>query len=739
MLTAGLAAGLVTVAAASPAAAAVSSYTSGGFTVGDSGPSNPNPVTVTVPAGTGSLQSLTLTLINPVHAHPYDMVFDLRSPSGVTVRIGCQDGRTTFSNGSTCNPLTPFYGTDPAGTWQLYPNDVLAYQDDFGTNYGGFTLTLDTVIPAPPAVTTNPQSATITAGATVTLTSAATGEAPPTVQWQVDSGAGFTNIAGATSSSYSVTPAYAESGRQYRAVWTNSLGTATSTAATVTVLPRAAAITTQPGDTTVPSGSTVQLTTAATGDPAPTVRWERAAPGSATFTTVPGATGTTLDVGVVRLPDDGTQYRAIWTNAAGDTVSNVATVTVTLVAPAVTMNPADSSAASGNSVTLQAAADSEVPATVQWQEAVPGGPFTDVPGATSTTYAFTASFVQDGFRYRALFTNPAGSTSTTEATLTVSPEGPQVTSDPADVTVEEGDAATFTAGATGDPAPQVQWQVSTDGGTTFTDIAGAQLATYTIPATSRTEHLSLYRAVFFNLAGAASTTPAVLRVFYAPEIATDPADVVVDSGGNATFTAGAAGTPAPTVQWAVSHDGGTTFTDVAGATSSTFGLMGLTYADSGTVVRAMFTNSVGDATTQQATVTVNPAAPVVTTQAADQTVVAGKTVTFTAAATGDPVAAVQWRVSTDGGVTFTDIAGATKATYTVTGAAAGNGNQYVAVFTNVGGTVSTRAATLTVTPAPTGVLAVTGADGVLPGVVALLLIAAGAAATVATRRRRTAS
>ena len=48
-------------------------------------------------------------------------------------------------------------------------------------------------------------------------------------------------------------------------------------------------------------------------------------------------------------------------------------------------------------------------------------------------------------------------------------------------------------------------------------------------------------------------------------------------------------------------------------------------------------------------------APTVTTQPASQTVTAGQTATFTAAASGNPTPTVQWQVSTDSGSTFSDI------------------------------------------------------------------------------------
>lgn len=90
------------------------------------------------------------------------------------------------------------------------------------------------------------------------------------------------------------------------------------------------------------------------------------------------------------------------------------------------------------------------------------------------------------------------------------------------------------------------------------------------------------------------------------------------------------------------------------------------------------------------------AAPVVTTQPANNMVIDGATVMFTAGATGSPVPTVQWQVSTNHGGPFTNVAGATSTSLTFTAILAQNGNQYRAVFTNTGGTTNTTAAVLTV-------------------------------------------
>jgi hypothetical protein len=99
-------------------------------------------------------------------------------------------------------------------------------------------------------------------------------------------------------------------------------------------------------------------------------------------------------------------------------------------------------------------------------------------------------------------------------------------------------------------------------------------------------------------------------------------------------------------------------------------------------------------------------APAITTNPTDQITVAGEQATFTAAASGVVPPTVQWQVSSDKGMVFINIAGATSPTLPITTVrallGAGRGPrfplEYRAVFTNKLGQVSTTAATLTVHP-----------------------------------------
>ena len=87
-----------------------------------------------------------------------------------------------------------------------------------------------------------------------------------------------------------------------------------------------------------------------------------------------------------------------------------------------------------------------------------------------------------------------------------------VTTQPVNQTVTTGQTATFTAAATGSPTPTAQWQVSTDGGATYTDIAGANSATFTLATTTTSQNGYRYRAVFTNILGSATTIAAILTV-----------------------------------------------------------------------------------------------------------------------------------------------------------------------------------------------------------------------------------
>jgi hypothetical protein len=190
---------------------------------------------------------------------------------------------------------------------------------------------------------------------------------------------------------------------------------------------------------------------------------------------------------------------------------------------------------------------------------------------------------------------------------------PVVTTEPVSQRVDAGTVATFSAAASGLPMPSVQWQASVDNGKTFVDIANATSTTLSFTTVS-SESGGQYRAVFTNAAGRAVTAVATLTIGDEPQVTTQPASQKVDAGAVVTFTAAAAGTPAPSIQWQVSSDEGSTFSPVASDTTDTLSFT-TTAADDGNQYRAIFTSSSGSATTDTATLVVIPAGDVIPSSA----------------------------------------------------------------------------------------------------------------------------
>jgi uncharacterized repeat protein (TIGR01451 family) len=151
------------------------------------------------------------------------------------------------------------------------------------------TLTVN----APPVVTTNPANQSVSAGSSATFTAAASGSPAPTVQWQVSvAGGAFSNVPNATSTTLTFTAAFSQNGNKYQAVFTNSVGTATTTAATLTVIaPDVTISKTHAGDFTVGSTGvyTIKVTNSGTGPTTGAIAATDTLPAGLTFVSSAGA------------------------------------------------------------------------------------------------------------------------------------------------------------------------------------------------------------------------------------------------------------------------------------------------------------------------------------------------------------------------------------------------------------------------------------------------------------------
>lgn len=487
------------------------------------------------------------------------------------------------------------------------------------------------VVPAPvaPSITVHPADQAVTEPATATFDVTASGTAPLSYQWQRNTGGTWTAIAGATAASYT-TPATVrtnDNGAQFRVVVTNGAGSATSNAAALTVnpAPLVPAFTAQPADITVTAPASATFSVTVSGVPAPTLQWQLSTDGGSTWNDIPGATGASYSTGASTTLQSGHRYRVVASNSTGSALSNPALLTVNPapVAPSIAVQPADQTVTEPAAATFSVTAGGSAPLTYQWQRNV-ASTWTNITGANAASYTTPATVRanDNGAQFRVIVTNAVSSATSNTATLTVNPApvAPAFTTQPLNVTVTEPATASFTVAATGTPAPALQWQSSTDGGTTWNNVStgsGATTVTHTTAATTTAMNGWRYRAVATNSAGSATSSPATLTVnaqFAAPVITQQPANATVPSESAATFSVVATGSPSPTYQWQRQGPNGGGFFNVTGATSASYTTPSVYYYDddnvteSGAQYRVVVTNSQGSVTSSFATLTVTPTA-----------------------------------------------------------------------------------------------------------------------------------
>src|SRR5262245_1307370 len=209
---------------------------------------------------------------------------------------------------------------------------------------------------------------------------------------------------------------------------------------------------------------------------------------------------------------------------------------ISFQAPIITQHPTNVTVDAGQPASFSVTA-SGVALSYQWQKLV-GPTWTDISGATASTYSIATTTPADAGDYRVIVSNSAGSATSNPATLTVNVVGqaPNITQQPANLTVNVGESASFTVTANGTAPLSYQWQKFIS--STWTDIAGATAATFTIQ-TAATTDAGQYRVVVSNLVGTATSNAATLTVNQFPTATISAPDTytfgqTIDFSGTAT-------------------------------------------------------------------------------------------------------------------------------------------------------------------------------------------------------------
>ena len=182
---------------------------------------------------------------------------------------------------------------------------------------------------------------------------------------------------------------------------------------------------------------------------------------------------------------------------------------------------------------------------------------------------------------------------------------PSITAQPAAVSVTEGQTAAFSVTASGSAPLAYQWRRN------GTDIAGATAAAFSVTATLADSGAS-FTVVVGNSAGSVTSSAATLTVNAIqalPTITTQPAAASFTTGGTASFTVAATGTPEPIYRW--TDAGGADLNDgagsgalagatIAGASTPSLTLTSLPASAGGLAFTVRVSNSAGSVTSTPA-------------------------------------------------------------------------------------------------------------------------------------------
>jgi hypothetical protein len=239
-----------------------------------------------------------------------------------------------------------------------------------------------------------------------------------------------------------------------------------------------------------------------------------------------GATGASLVLTNAQSADEAA-YSVVVTNAAGSTTSSTAALTVQY-APLIVTPPLSTAVQGGQPASMSVTASGTAPLTYQWRHAG-----VNVAGGTGAVLSIPAALDADAGKYDVVVTNPAGSVTSIEATLTVRPSI-LFTTHPVGGSVPQGNSYTLSVAVSGANPLTYQWHK--DG----VAIPGATAETWVVfnaqPADSGD-----YTATVSNPSGSAVSNVAKLKVTLPVVIVQQPVGGVAAHGGSFSFSVGVTG------------------------------------------------------------------------------------------------------------------------------------------------------------------------------------------------------
>jgi hypothetical protein len=527
-------------------------------------------------------------------------------------------------------------------------------------------------------------NAEVCVGGSVALTATLTGgSSAATLQWQssATSGGPWNDISGATSTIYNAptgTP-----GTVYYIVRVidpnNGCATPVSNEISVVVNPDATISASANNPEVCVDGDATLTAVLTGGSGSVSIQWQSGSSASGPWTDISGQTNLTY---VAPTTTPGTYYYKVQVldpnSGCAVPASNPVTVLVRADA-AITAAVNNASVCVGGSAVLTATlTGGSTQAILQWQSGPSiSGPWTDISGATGTTYA-SPTTATGTFYYSVRVIDPVEGCSTPESngvSVEVFPDATiSAVVDNAEVCV--GGSAVITATVNGgSSAMTLQWQIGSSLVGPWSDISGSTNTTYA-PLTN-TPGTFFYRIqVVDPFNGCANPASAVIQLVVRADAQISAAvnNAEVCTGGSALLTATlTGGSTSATLQWQSSASSGGPFTNIGGATATTYsastGTAGTTYYQ---VVVSDPNSGCASPTSNEVSVIVNEDAQI-SIAASDDIVCIDGVVALTATVTGGSSSAtVQWQSGNGINGPWVDVSGGVGLIYSAPTSTAGS-------------------------------------------------------------------
>ena len=298
----------------------------------------------------------------------------------------------------------------------------------------------------------------------------------------------------------------------------------------------------------------------------------------------------------------------------------------------------------------------------------------------------------DQMQVRCVITDSSGNSVTSSIMVVTVLPLLKITQQPVDVTVKNGQQASFAVAATGDGLTY-QWYYKKTGATSWSMWKSKTVASFKDTVNATWDQMQVRCVITDSSGDSVTSSIMVVKVLPVLSITQQPANVSVKSGASATFTVKASGSGLQ-YQWYFKKSGATSWSAWNGKTTASITVTSNDTWD-GMQVRCVITDSAGDKLTSGAAVVTLLPAITVTQQPANLSVKSGASATFSIKASGSGLQ-YQWYYKKSGATSWSAWNGKTTASITVTSNDTWNGMQVRCVITDSAGhSVTSSAAKVT--------------------------------------------